>query len=87
MYSYLRSLVPSFNECADGFLEKLKVEASEGGEILLRKEIGAVALRIIGKVCMLIAIVAIVYSVCSLMGQGQVNFALPFCVHMPPFSP
>ena len=59
MYSYLRSLVPSFNECADGFLEKLKVRAAEGGEIHLRKEIGAVTLQIIGKVCMLIAVVVI----------------------------
>ena len=50
MYSYLRSLVPSFNECVDHFLETLKLKVVEGGEILMRKEIGAVTLQIIGKV-------------------------------------
>ena len=84
MYSCLRSLVPSFNECADGFLEKLRVKAAEGGEILLRKEIGAVTLQIIGKVCMLIAIVAIQCR--SVVSWARVRLTLhcPFCVHMPP---
>ena len=50
VYSYLRSLVPSFNECVDCFLETLKSKATEGGEIPMRKEIGAATLQIIGKV-------------------------------------
>jgi hypothetical protein len=50
VYSYLRSLVPSFNECVDRFLETLKLKAIEGGEIPMRKEIGAITLQILGKV-------------------------------------
>ena len=50
VYSYLRSLVPSFNECVDRFLETLKLKVTEGGEIPMRKELGAATLQIIGKV-------------------------------------
>ena len=33
----------------DDFLEKLKPKATEGGEILMRKEFGVITLQIIGK--------------------------------------
>ena len=48
--SYLKSLIPSFNECVDQFFEKLKIALRGGRKVYMRKEFGYVTLQIIGKV-------------------------------------
>ena len=48
--SYLKSLIPSFNECVDQFLENLTMKADGSTEILMRKEFGRITLNILGKV-------------------------------------
>ena len=48
--SYLKGLIPSFNECVDQFLENLMMKADGRTEVLVRKEFGKITLKILGKV-------------------------------------
>jgi hypothetical protein len=48
--SYLKSLIPTFNGCVDRFLEWLKIQAKRKRTVLMRKELGAITLQILGKV-------------------------------------
>ena len=49
-FSYLRSLIPSFNECVEHFLKRMRIKAIRERTVLMRKEMGAVTLQILGKV-------------------------------------
>ena len=50
----MKSLIPSFNECVDQFLDKLKGAADGKTEVPMSTEFGMVTLNIIGKVVDLI---------------------------------
>ena len=50
MFSYLKSLIPSFNECVDQFLDKLQSVADGETQVFMRKEFVATTLNVIGKV-------------------------------------
>ena len=48
--SYLRGLVPSFNECVDMFLERLRPLADGKTEVPMKEEFASLTLNIISKV-------------------------------------
>jgi len=50
--SYLKGLVPSFNECVDRFLERLRPLADGKTEVPMMEEFATLTLDVICKVCM-----------------------------------
>ena len=52
--SYLKGLIPSFNECVDQFLERLRPLADGKTQVPMKDEFATLTLSIISKVCMYI---------------------------------
>ena len=50
LHSYLKSLVPSFNECADKFIEGLRPLADGKTMVSMKEHIAEVTLDVISKV-------------------------------------
>ena len=53
--SYLRSLVPAFNECVDWFLERLKPLADGKTQVPMGEEFANLTLNIISRVCIAVS--------------------------------
>lgn len=49
-YSYLKDLIPSFNECVDQFLERLRPLADGRTQVPMKEELATLTLSIISKV-------------------------------------
>ena len=58
-HSYLKSLVPLFNECVDHYVEKLRGVANGKTEVPMVMQFSAITLQIIGKVPELIILIDI----------------------------
>ena len=52
LYSYLKSLVPSFNECADKFIERLRPLADGKTIVPMKEHLAQVTEDAISKVCL-----------------------------------
>ena len=55
-HSYLKGLIPSFNECVDQFLERLRPLADGKTEVPMMEEFGTLTLDILSKVCVCVLI-------------------------------
>ena len=48
--SYLKKMIPEFNQCVDKFLDKLESAANQKTQVSLRDELDLLTLKVISKV-------------------------------------